>query len=158
METITKAGYCKRIGRRSNRRFSDTGKPDCDRLSKHQPIIGLAGGIGSGKSTVSKLMATMGGLVIDADALAKAALDEPQVKAKLADWWGLGVLDAQGRVDRRVIAGRVFADEAELRRLENLVHPIVAERRRELVRAAQDNPDIRFMVLDVPLLFEVGLD
>lgn len=127
-------------------------------MSRHQPIIGLAGGIGSGKSSVSKLMASMGGLVIDADAAARAALDEPAVQAELVAWWGPKILDAQGRVDRREVAARVFDNEKELRRLEELVHPIVAEKRRQAIAAARKNPDIRFIVLDVPLLFEVGVD
>lgn len=103
-------------------------------------------------------MASMGGLVIDADAAARAALDEPAVQAELVAWWGPKILDAQGRVDRREVAARVFDNEKELRRLEELVHPIVAEKRRQAIAAARKNPDIRFIVLDVPLLFEVGVD
>ena len=61
------------------------------------PIIGLTGAIGSGKSTVARMLGEMGGLVVDADANAKEALELPEVRQQLIDWWGPGVLDERGR-------------------------------------------------------------
>ena len=127
-------------------------------LSKAKPIIGLAGGIGSGKSTVAAMMSRLGGYVIDADALARQALQQPQVRRQLEDWWGPGVLDEQGRVDRRKVADRVFDSPQERQKLESVIHPLVSRERQRLVVAAQKDPAVRFIVQDVPLLFEVGLD
>lgn len=103
-------------------------------------------------------MARMGGYVIDADALARQALQRPEVREQLMGWWGPGVLDEQGRIDRRRIADRVFDDPEQRRRLESLIHPMVGEERRRLVEQAHADPGIKFIVQDVPLLFEVGLD
>lgn len=127
-------------------------------LTNTKPIIGLAGGIGSGKSTVARLMGTMGGYVIDADALAREALGRPEIAERLVEWWGSEILDAEGRVDRRRVADRVFHDPAERQRLEQLIHPLVGEERDRRLNAARADPRVPFIVLDVPLLFEVGLD
>lgn len=126
-------------------------------MSSNKPIIGLVGGIGSGKSSVAKVFAREGAQVFDADAMAKAALDRPDVQSMLIEWWGPDVIDADGRSDRRKIAERVFADEAERKRLESVVHPIVAAGRERMIAEARANPDVRAIVLDVPLLLEVGL-
>jgi len=126
-----------------------------------KPIIGMAGGIGSGKSHVARQLGELGCFVIDADAIAKASLDRDDVKAQIAEWWGEGVLDDSGRVDRRQLANRVFeGPDAESRRarLEGLIHPIVAAERERLIGVADRDPEVKAIVLDVPLLYEVGLD
>ena len=66
-------------------------------------VIGIAGGIGSGKSTVAQMLAELGCRVIDSDAEAKRALQRPDVIAELVRWWGTSVLDAGGAVDRRAV-------------------------------------------------------
>ncbi|MBI1370229.1 MAG: dephospho-CoA kinase [Planctomycetes bacterium] len=126
--------------------------------SSPKPIIGLAGGIGAGKSTVARQLASLGALVIDADAIAKAALDLDDVKRELRAWWGDEVIDAAGRVDRKAVARRVFDHPTERKRLEGLIHPIVAAERDRLIAAGEADPAVKAIVLDVPLLFEVGLD
>jgi dephospho-CoA kinase len=124
----------------------------------HKPIIGMAGGIGSGKSWVARQMADLGGgAVFDADAVARRLLDEPQVRRQLVAWWGPQVVGPDGRVDRELVADRAFADSAERQRLESLVHPLVAAEQRRAIEQAQKSPSIRFIVLDVPLLFEAGI-
>lgn len=123
-----------------------------------KPIIGLAGGIGSGKSTVARHLAKMGGWVIDADAAAREALNRSDVRQRLVDWWGSELLDECGRIDRRRVADRVFADPEQRSRLEGLIHPIVAAARERQIAEAKADPNTRFIVLDVPLLFEVGLN
>lgn len=127
-------------------------------MSKTKPIIGLAGGIGSGKSMVARHLATLGAAVFDADAAAQAALDQPDVMRQLTSWWGEAVLDDAGRVNRREVARRVFDDPVERKRLEGLIHPIVAQRRDAMIRQAVDDAAVKAIVLDVPLLYEVGLD
>jgi dephospho-CoA kinase len=126
--------------------------------SKHKPVIGLMGGIGSGKSFIARLMAQEGCAVIDADQIARDALKEPAVIAQLVQWWGPAVLDAQGQIDRRAVAGIVFQNEVERRKLENLVHPEVGRRRALLHQQHQADPAVRAIVEDCPLLVESGID
>jgi dephospho-CoA kinase len=119
--------------------------------------IGLTGNIGAGKSTVARLFARRGAVVIDADALASEALAEPETVARIAAAFGEEVAPG-GRVDRAALAERVFADEAARRRLEAIVHPRVAALREARAREARARrPAPPLIVHDVPLLFEAGL-
>lgn len=130
-------------------------------MSNQQPLIlGLAGGVGSGKSTVAREFARRGFLVIDYDAEARAALDRPEVRQTLQQWWGAGVVGADGRIDRRVVAEHVFADEDQRLRLEGLIHPLVKRTRRQAQQMAAQAPGgaAPGVVMDAPLLFEAGLD
>jgi dephospho-CoA kinase len=127
-------------------------------MSDARPIvIGLAGGIGAGKSLVARVFAELGCVVIDSDAEAKAALDRPEVRRRLVEWWGSGVVGADGKVDRAEVAKIVFTDEAARRRLEALVHPLVkAARDAAVARASAAGAPA--VVVDAPLLFEAGVD
>ena len=126
---------------------------------KHsKPIIGITGGIGSGKSTVARMFAELGCAVIDADELAQAALDDPQVAARLREWWGEGVIGPDGRTDRQAVGKIVFDNPEQLDRLENLIHPRVNAGRQALRRKYLSDPEIRAIVEDCPLLYEAGLD
>jgi len=129
---------------------------------KGMPVIGLAGGIGSGKSTVAEMMAKHGCLVIDSDQRAKAALDRPDVRSTLVEWWGSAILGEDGRIDRKKVAAIIFAEPAERERLEALVHPIVRQDRATMVAEAMQGASAgtKFIavVIDAPLLFEAGLD
>lgn len=120
-------------------------------------IIGIAGGVGSGKSTVAREFEKLGCLVSDSDAEAREALTRPEVIEELVGWWGSGVLDADGRVDRSAVARIVFADNGERKRLEGLVHPLLALTRARLIDDAR-RTGIRAVVIDAPLLFEAGLN
>ena len=120
-------------------------------------VVGLAGGIGAGKSAVARLLAELGAVVVDSDAQAKAALDRPEVRDELVAWWGPRVLGAGGGIDRKQVAEIIFGDEEERRRLERLVHPLVRHRRDELVRRAA-RAGAPAVIVDAPLLFEAGID
>jgi len=122
-----------------------------------KPIIGLVGGIGSGKSFVARMFADEGCMVIDSDAAVGEAYQRPEVREKLREWWGGDVLLPNGQVNRKEIARRVFHDERERRRLEGLIHPIVADLRDEQMREGADNPSVKAYVWDTPLLLETGL-
>ena len=122
-----------------------------------KPVIGIAGGIGSGKSFIARMFGEMGCAVIDADALARAAYDQPGVRQRLLEWWGESVFRTDGAIDRAAIAARVFSDPAERRRLEDLVHPLVAQMRQQQMQAAAPDPQLLAFVWDTPLLFEAGL-
>lgn len=117
-------------------------------------VIGVAGGVASGKSTVAGMFARLGAVVIDADVISKEMLNTPDVVRRVREAWGEGVLDAQGRPDRRKIADIVFGDPAELKRLTSWTHPLtIAEMRARLDRAAVD-VKTPLIVIDAPLLLE----
>ncbi len=120
-------------------------------------VLGLIGGIGAGKSAVAAALARRGFQVIDSDKEAKAALDLPRVRDQLVSWWGQDILGAGGRVDRAKVAGIVFSDPAQRRRLEELVHPIVKGTRAQMVARARAQ-HMRGVVVDAPLLLEAGVD
>jgi dephospho-CoA kinase len=117
--------------------------------------VGLTGGVGSGKSTVSALLARHGALVIDADAIAREVLEPgtPGYDAVLARF-GDEVVAADGTLDRPALAAVVFGDEAARADLNAIVHPLVGERSAELMAAAAPQDVV---VYDVPLLVESRL-
>jgi len=123
---------------------------------QRKPIIGLVGAPGAGKSLVAKQLAELGCAVIDADALAREALQSDAVREQLLAWWGDAVLDSEGRVDRQAVGRIVFNDKAALGRLESLTHPAVRERRRRLREQLQAAPSVVAIVEDSPLLLEKG--
>jgi dephospho-CoA kinase len=120
-------------------------------------VIGLAGGIGSGKTRVAAAFKELGFLVSDSDAAAREALGRAQVRDTLVSWWGREILDNEGTVDRRKVAQIVFSDPQQRLRLEGLIHPLVRQSREELLREAGSRgaPGV---VVDAPLLFEAGVD
>jgi dephospho-CoA kinase len=120
-------------------------------------IIGLAGGIGSGKSTVARVFEALGCMVIDSDKLSKEAMARDDVRETLRQWWGDEVLAADGQVDRRAVAKIVFSDPKERERLEGLIHPLIAQARARRIEDAR-NAGVAAVVVDAPLLFEAGLD
>jgi dephospho-CoA kinase len=116
--------------------------------------IGLTGGIGSGKSTVSALLAERGAVIVDADVLAREAVEPgSEGLAAVAEAFGPGVLTPDGSLDRPALAAVVFADPDARRRLDGIVHPLVRARAAELAAAA---PADAVVVHDVPLLVETG--
>ena len=120
------------------------------------PVIGLLGGVGSGKSAVAGLFQAMGCIVANADADAHLVLGEPSVQAMLRERWGDGVILSDGETDRTKIGRIVFADPAERAWLESIVHPMVLERRKASFAAAP--PGVPALVMDAPLILEAGLD
>lgn len=116
-------------------------------------VIGVLGGIASGKSLAARSLAGEHGLVIDADALAREELDSPQVRELVRTELGPEYLDGRGRVDRTRLARLVFTDPQARRKLESWIHPRVRGKiwaRLAEARAAGRGP----VVLDVPLLLE----
>lgn len=121
-------------------------------LLPYPPVVGLLGGIASGKSFVSRLLADLGCLVISADELVAECYRDPAVIQTLRAWWGPDILKPDGTPDRSAIAKIIFSDPGQRRRLEALLHPRVIARRREIMAAARPAP--RAFVWDVPLLVE----
>jgi dephospho-CoA kinase len=123
-----------------------------------KPIIGIAGGIGSGKSFVAQLFGELGCLVISSDDQVREAYRDSTVIATLRQWWGDEVLTLAGEVNKRVIAAKVFGQPAERERLEKLLHPMVNQARERLMETAASDPTVPAYVWDTPLLFETGLN
>lgn len=122
-------------------------------LSSRQLIIGLTGGIGSGKSTVAHLFETQGATLVDTDAIAHALTGPagaamPQIRAA----FGESVVAPDGRLDRAAMRARVFADPAERRRLEGILHPMIRSESDRQIREAVG----LYTMLVVPLLIESG--
>lgn len=116
-------------------------------------VLGVLGGIASGKSRVAAALAGPGGLVVAADTLAHEALASSEVRDAIRDAFGPAVLDAAGAVDRRALAAVVFQDPAARHRLEGWIHPWVRARISAALEAARRAGTPR-VVLDVPLLLE----
>jgi len=117
--------------------------------------LGLSGGIGSGKSTVAKILSELGAVVIDADAIAKEVLEPGQLGYKnvmLA--FGESLLDASGNIDRKKLANLVFQDAEKLLKLESIVHPAVIARVSDI---RESLPETSIVVYDTPLLVEKQL-
>lgn len=117
-------------------------------------LVGLTGNIGSGKSTVAQLLSERGATIIDADVLARRAVElgTPGYRA-IVERWGTSILAADGSLERAALRRIVFGDQAELEQLNALVHPEVERMRAALVQLARERGD-RLVVCDIPLLFE----
>jgi dephospho-CoA kinase len=118
-------------------------------------LVGLTGGIGSGKSTVSELLAAKGAVIVDADLIVRQVQEPGQpVLAAIAEHFGPSVLTAEGELDRAALAGLVFNDTGALKALNGIVHPAVrAEMRRQVNEHRETD---RVVVMDVPLMVEGG--
>ncbi|WP_329036335.1 dephospho-CoA kinase [Streptomyces sp. NBC_00178] len=117
--------------------------------------VGLTGGIGAGKSEVSRLLAHLGAVVIDADRIAREVVEPgtPGLTA-VVEAFGPDILRPDGSLDRPALGSIVFSDPERLATLNGIVHPLVGARSAELERAAADGAVV---VHDVPLLTENGL-
>ncbi len=121
-------------------------------------VVGLTGSIGSGKSSVARLLEERGALIIDADVLAREATEDPQVLRRIADELGPQFVK-DGQLDRQSVAAAVFDDPEARAVLNSIVHPWVGIRRMQLqAQAMHGSAPPPVIVHDVPLLFEVGLD
>lgn len=115
-------------------------------------IIGLYAGVAGGKSTIARLFAELGAVVLDADKISHEALADVTIKTAIAARFGRDVVAADGAVDRRALAERVFADPAARKALEALVHPFVFARIEAELSRLRDDSSVPAVILDVPLL------
>jgi dephospho-CoA kinase len=123
-----------------------------------KPVIGLIGGMGSGKTRVAELLAARGAKVISGDAFGHEALRQPSIKERIVSRWGPGILDQNGNIDRPRLAGIVFADPAERRVLEECSFPWIERRIAEEIKAAEHQTEVAFIVLDAAIMLEAGWD
>lgn len=128
-------------------------------------VIGLAGGIASGKSLVANCFEFFGAIVLDADRFGHEVLEEPDVIASITSHWGETIL-INGRIDRKALGRIVFdptqQDAAHLERLEQITHPRIQAKIRsritELKQKPAGEPEVPAVVLDAPVMFKAGWD
>lgn len=120
-------------------------------------LVGLTGGIATGKSTVTAVLRDLGAEIIDADVLAREVVEpgEPALREIVAEF-GPGVLEASGRLDRKALGAIVFADPARRRRLEAITHPRIRDRFGERVAALTAGGFRGLVVFDAPVMIESG--
>lgn len=122
-------------------------------------IVGLTGGIACGKTTVAGMLRRLGAHVIDADSIGHELLKkESPVYDKLVEEFGEEVLDEEGNVSREKLGRIVFSDPERRRRLNKIVHPVIVERALRLARGLAEEDPEGVVVIEAPLLFEVGMD
>ena len=118
-------------------------------------IVGLTGGIGTGKSTVAHIFESLGAVVIDSDEIAREYLSKGMPGyEKVVNRYGKKILNKDLEADRQKIAEIIFSDSTERRWLEQLIHPYVFEKIRDEINLRKDKDGI--IILDIPLLFEAG--
>src|SRR5439155_2775307 len=117
-------------------------------------VVGLTGNVGSGKSTVTQLLSERGATIVDADVLARRAVElGTPAYDRIVARWGAAVQSPDGHLDRAALRRIVFADHAQLEELNQIVHPEVERLRTRLIDQARRRGD-RVVVCDIPLLFE----
>jgi dephospho-CoA kinase len=121
--------------------------------------IGLTGGIATGKSTVAKLLTERGAILIDLDGIAREVVEpgQPSLSA-IAERFGQAVLQEDGKLDRKKLGAIVFADPAERKALEAIIHPAIRAVMKERMAYHESNTPKKLVVVDVPLLYESKLE
>jgi dephospho-CoA kinase len=125
---------------------------------KTKPVVGILGGIGSGKSTVANQFANLGCAVIEADKVAHDVIEEQGIIDTISTVFGSDVLSSDGMIDRSKLAARVFEDAEQLEKLQTIVHPPVVEICQRLLAQYLSIPSVPAVILDIPLLLESGQD
>ena len=122
-------------------------------------IVGLTGGIGSGKSTVTGMFKDEGAYIIDFDILARIVV-EPGKPAweKIVNYFGPHVLSSDGSIDRSALGKVIFYEEKSRKALEGFVHPMILKERDTLVEEIRDKNPSAVVIIDFPLLFELGMN
>ncbi|WP_010272016.1 dephospho-CoA kinase [Paenibacillus senegalensis] len=119
---------------------------------------GLTGGIASGKSTVSKLLADRGAIIVDADQIAReVVLPGTPLLSEVAQTFGEEILLADGSLNRKKLGSIVFSDEAKRKKLESMLHPAIRKLMRERMEDAEAAQPDKLVVVDIPLLYESDL-
>ena len=122
-------------------------------------IIGLTGGIASGKSTAARFLASEGAQVMDGDVLGHRAY-EPNTAAftKICETFGQEIVDGEGQIDRKILGTKVFGNPESLKRLTNILWPEIRRMFENWISEGQTNDDNALMVMDAAVLLEAGWD
>jgi dephospho-CoA kinase len=121
-------------------------------------VLGIVGGLASGKSTVARLLAERGARVVDADRIAHEVLEAPGIKQVLVEAFGRDILNGSGSVSRPLLAEKVFGHPELVERLNGIVHPPVIREVRDQVDRLRREGAVPLIVVDAALLLETGLD
>ncbi len=121
-----------------------------------KPVIGILGGIGSGKSSVAAVFGRLGCAIIDADKMALEMLVDEDVGMQITDVFGPNVILPKGEIDRKKLADRVFSNPELLKTLNGIIHPRVLKQTETLLARYLADEAIPAIALDVPLLMETG--
>jgi len=121
-------------------------------------VVGLTGGIGSGKTVVTRMFEDEGAHIIDFDYLARLIVepDKPAWK-DIVDYFGMGILLLDGTLNRSALAKIVFSDDKSRKVLEGFTHPRIFEKRDALLETIREQDPSSIVIIDFPLLFELGL-
>jgi dephospho-CoA kinase len=123
-----------------------------------KPVIGIVGGIGSGKTTAAREFTKHCGFVIDCDVVGHELLGDDTVCRELREHWGESIFADDGSVDRDILGKIVFDSKNQLDALNAILHPRIAARIAELIATAQADPKIIMIAIDAAVLFEAGWD
>lgn len=118
-------------------------------------IVGLTGGIASGKSTVSNYFREFGAEVLDADVVAKELSEKKENVAKIIEIFGNEILDENGNISRKKMRERAFLEKDKLKQLNELIHPQVIE---VFKNKRENTKEDEIVIFDIPLLFEAGME
>ena len=118
-------------------------------------IVGLTGGIASGKSTVSNYFREFGAEVLDADVVAKELSEKEENVAKIIEIFGNEILDENGNISRKKMRERAFLEKDKLKQLNELLHPQVIE---VFKNKRENTKEDEIVIFDIPLLFEAGME
>lgn len=121
-------------------------------------IIGLTGGIASGKTTVSNFLKAKNFLVLDADKIAKEISEQEAIKREIVISFGEKILDSNSNIDRKKLKKIIFEDKKELVKLNNIIHPEVYNFFEKIAKEKRLENSEKIIIFDVPLLFESGID
>ena len=120
-------------------------------------VIGVTGGVGTGKSTVAGMFKQLGAVVLDADAIAHQAMEPKRLAwRRIVKQFSRDVLNPDETVNRRQLAARVFQDEQRRKQLERIIHPRVMHYIKQELHRLRRKRQVKTVVLDIPLLLEVG--
>ncbi|OQY42561.1 MAG: dephospho-CoA kinase [Fusobacteriia bacterium 4572_74] len=117
-------------------------------------ILGLTGGIASGKSTVSKKLKELGSYIIDADEISREVSDSIEILKKLEENFSSEIID-DGHLDRKKLREIIFENEGKRELLNNIMHPIIVKK---IIEEIENNREEKLIILDIPLLYETRLE
>jgi dephospho-CoA kinase len=121
-------------------------------------VIGLTGGMASGKTSVARMLAKLGAHVIDADVIAKKLVAPGQPALRLlADIFGPGIIQPDGKLNRGALAAIVFNDHEKLEKLNAVLHPLVIQKTMDKLRIFKETQPDSVIIIDAPLLLEAGM-
>ena len=126
-------------------------------MKQRVKVIGIAGGIASGKSTTAKMLESLGANIIDADKICHRLINTKDIVQKITDRWGDHLKDEHGKIGRHKLGKIVFADKKELSALNKIIHPKVINRIKSRIANLKDEATTKAIVLDAALLVESNL-